>query len=42
MTALCAYVNLLVPLVDVFTQLGEDIMWANNIYKKLLLGVNVC
>lgn len=42
MPGLCGYVNLLVVLVDVFTQLGEDIMWASNIYKKSLLEVNVC
>lgn len=41
MTGLWGYVNLNVPLVDMFTQLREGIMWANDIYKKLLLEVNI-
>lgn len=41
MTGLWGYVNLNVPLVYVFTQLGKDIMWANDIYRKLFLEVNI-
>lgn len=41
MTGLWGYVNLNVPLVDMFTHLRKEIMWANEIYKKLLLEVNI-